>query len=200
MQQLQEGGLHQQWFLCKAQTSEKPGMARALSSLEETRKTLSGFLLIPEMVITYCDQSKMEAEQGQEGHLDKWCIIILWLLFHCMNNKYRYRTKDAAIQILSISHIHKNSISKKTLVARWLSGSLSSADHKLQNISTHCLVHYFQESCFKGRSATILNSENRNSRSRKESSRGHVLLSELLTRWPTMPTGTHKGSCRFLPG
>lgn len=51
--------------------SEKPGMARALSSLEETRKTLSGFLLIPEMVITYCDQSKMEAEQGQEGHLDK---------------------------------------------------------------------------------------------------------------------------------
>lgn len=60
----------------------------------------------------------MEVEKGQEGHSDNPCIIILWLLFNCMNNKYRYGAKNAVIHTLSISYTDKNSISKKTLVAR----------------------------------------------------------------------------------
>lgn len=87
MRQLQESDLNWLWFLHKAQKAEKPGLPEQYLSLEEERKKLSGFLLILEMVTIYCDRSKIEAEEGQEGRLDNWYFIILWLLFHCMNNK-----------------------------------------------------------------------------------------------------------------
>lgn len=78
-------GLHQLRFLSKAQKAGSQGSpVEYLFPLEEITKKLSGFFfLIPEMLISHCGHSEMKAGQGQEGHLDDWCIIILRLLFHC---------------------------------------------------------------------------------------------------------------------
>lgn len=109
-----KGALHHRWFLPEALKAEEPGLSQEfLRPLDKNKEDILCFLLlIPKMVISHCDHSNIEAGQGQEG---SYCIVVSTLRQDTEQAMWLFKPPA--------SHISEDSMSKMTLVARWLSGS-----------------------------------------------------------------------------